>query len=222
MKIALVVIIVIIVIAIAAVAAIGITGGFEGEPTLTSTPTPTPPATPTPTPTPAPTPSSTPTPTPTPTPMPTSLAGYLTYTDEANGFSISYPEDWDIVQDWMSTHVSFRDSVLYGIFASTIDVVSEDLPYSMSIQAFHDAAKLNFQYSEGYTLVSEEELIIDGKAAIKHVYTMSILGLTGQQMEVYLMEDKTVWILNFNTLPAFWSQYEDTFNTVARSFRLFD
>lgn len=25
---------------------------------------------------------------------PTPTAGYLTYTDEANGFSISYPEDW--------------------------------------------------------------------------------------------------------------------------------
>ena len=222
MKTALVVIIVIIVIAIATVAAIGITGGYDEEPTPTPTSTPTPMPTLTPTPTPTPTPTLTSTPTPTPTPTPTSLAGYLTYTDEANGFSISYPEDWDIVQDWMSTHVSFRDSVLYGIFASTIDVVSEELPYSMSIQAFHDAAKLNFQDSEGYTLVSEEELIIDGKTAIKHVYTMSILGLTGQQMEVYLMEDKTVWILNFNTVPAFWSQYEDTFNTVARSFRLFD
>ena len=220
MKIAIVVIIAISLIAVVGVAVIGATGGFEEELTPTPTPTPTPTTTPTPTPTPAPTPSSTPTPT--PTPMPTSLAGYLTYTDEANGFSISYPEDWDIVQDWMSTHVSFRDSVLYGIFASTIDVVSEDLPYSMSIQAFHDAAKLNFQDSEGYTLVSEEELIIDGKTAIKHVYTMSVLGLTGQQMEVYLMEDKTVWILNFNTVPAFWSQYEDTFNTVAISFRLFD
>lgn len=216
MKTALVVIIVIIVIAIATVAAIGITGGYDEEPTPTPTPTPTPMPTLTPTPTPTPTLTSTPTPT------PTSPAGYLTYTDKANGFSISYPEDWDIVQDWMSTHVSFRDSVLYGIFASTIDVVSEDLPYSMSIQAFHDAAKLNFQDSEGYTLVSEEELIIDGKTAIKHVYTMSVLGLTGKQMEVYLMEDKTVWILNFNTVPAFWSQYEDTFNTVARSFRLFD
>lgn len=216
MKTALVVIIVIIVIAIATVAAIGITGGYDEEPTPTPTPTPTPMPTLTPTPTPTPTLTSTPTPT------PTSPAGYLTYTDKANGFSISYPEDWDIVQDWMSTHVSFRDSVLYGIFASTIDVVSEDLLYSMSIQAFHDAAKLNFQDSEGYTLVSEEELIIDGKTAIKHVYTMSVLGLTGKQMEVYLMEDKTVWILNFNTVPAFWSQYEDTFNTVARSFRLFD
>ena len=212
MKIALITIIVIVLIAVTAIVAIGTTGGFDREPTYTPILTPTP------------TPSSTPTPTPTstPTPTPTSLAGYLTYTDEANGFSISYPEDWDIVQDWMSTHVSFRDSVLYGIFASTIDVVSEDLPYSMSIQAFHDAAKLLLQGSEGYTSVSEEELIIDGKAAIKHVYTMSILGLTGQQMEVYLMEDKTVWILNFNTVPAFWSQYEDTFNTVARSFRLFD
>ena len=25
---------------------------------------------------------------------PTPTAGYLTYTDKANGFSISYPEDW--------------------------------------------------------------------------------------------------------------------------------
>ena len=35
------------------------------------------------------------TPTPAPTPPPTPTAGYLTYTDEANGFSISYPEDWN-------------------------------------------------------------------------------------------------------------------------------
>jgi len=35
------------------------------------------------------------TPTPAPTSTPTPTAGYLTYTDEANGFSISYPEDWN-------------------------------------------------------------------------------------------------------------------------------
>lgn len=33
--------------------------------------------------------------TPTSTSTPTPRAEYLTYTDEANGFSISYPEDWD-------------------------------------------------------------------------------------------------------------------------------
>ena len=35
------------------------------------------------------------TPTPALTSTPTPRAGYLTYTDEANGFSVSYPEDWD-------------------------------------------------------------------------------------------------------------------------------
>lgn len=31
---------------------------------------------------------------PTRSPIASSIAGYLLYTDEANGFSVSYPEDW--------------------------------------------------------------------------------------------------------------------------------
>ena len=61
-------------------------GGGGGEPA----PTPTPAFTPTPTPTRTLTPGVTPTPTLPPT------EEYLTYTDEANGFSISYPEGWKI------------------------------------------------------------------------------------------------------------------------------
>lgn len=70
-------------------------GGGEEQATPTSTAI----ATPTPTPTPMPSPTATPT------------AGYLLYTDEANGFSISYPEDWNpMPQEALETAlIGFQD-----------------------------------------------------------------------------------------------------------------
>ena len=161
-----------------------------------------------------------PSPSPTPTPMPTPLAGYLPYTDAANGFSIAHPETWSKAQNLPLVHITFDDSVLCDLVAASFQVASDTLPFSMTVQEYHAATIIPFQADPGYTFSYAEVITVDGKNAIKHVYTISRAGFSSKQMEVMLVEDLTVWTILFSTVPTCWSQYENTFDTIAGSFHL--
>ena len=51
------------------------------------------------------------------TPTSTPLSGFITHTDEVNGFSFSYPDDWQLASDELSagTDVMFLASVVCGL-----------------------------------------------------------------------------------------------------------
>jgi len=159
-------------------------------------------------------------PSPSPTPTPTPLAGYLPYTDAANGFSIAHPETWSKAQNLPLVHITFDDSVLCDLVAASFQVASDTLPFSMTVQEYHAATIVPFQADPGYTFSYAEVITVDGKNAIKHVYTISRAGFSSKQMEVMLVEDLTVWTILFSTVPICWSQYENTFDTITDSFQL--
>ena len=163
-------------------------------------------------------------PTPTPTPAPTPVSGFLTYTDEANGFSISYPEDWELVPEemWEDVLLMLWAPVACEEFITDFSITTEGLPYPLSVQSYSEGAERHLRSLEGYTSISEEELTVDGKAAIKHVFTFIMEGETFKVMQVYLVENKTAWVLSFGTVPACWSQYEVIFDNMAGSFQLLD
>ena len=156
------------------------------------------------------------------TPTSTPLSGFITHADEVNGFSFSYPDDWQLASDELSagTDVMFLAPVACSYINTNFNVVSEGLPYSMSVQSYFENGKSYLQAFTGYTPISDDELTVAGKASIKHVYTWLLSGQTIKQMQVYLVQDETVWVLTFTAAPACWSQYEATFDTIADSFQL--
>jgi hypothetical protein len=156
------------------------------------------------------------------TPTPTPLSGFITYTNEVNGFSFSYPDDWQLASDELSagTDVMFLASVACSDVTTNFNVVSEDLPYSMSVQGYFENGKSYLQAFTGYTPISDDELTVSGEPSIKHIYTWLLSGQTLKQMQVYLVQDETAWVLTFTTAPNCWSQYEATFNTITDSFQL--
>ena len=179
----------------------------------------------TPTPTPTPTPTQTPTPTPTPTQTPTPVAGYITYTDVANGFSISYPEDWDIAPEEMWgewTLVAFWAPAACGDLIPNFAVIVEELPFPISLQTYWDSGKRQLASLAGYTPISEEEVTMAGRPAIKHVFSESEYGVTSNDMKVFFVEGTMAWILGCFSVPECWGQYEPTFDTIADSFLLLE
>ncbi len=175
---------------------------------------------------PAPTPGITPTPTPTATPTPivtpTPTAGYITYTDEANGFSISYPEDWEIKPGAEAGFVIFMASSACDAYTANFLVTDVQLPTSGSVQGFSEVVKEYYVEDMGFTLVSEEELTLGGTAAIKLVFTGVARGQAMSIMRVVLTEGKPGWRVSGSCATECWPQYEPLFNTMVNSFRLLD
>ena len=156
------------------------------------------------------------------TPTSTPISGFITYTNEVNGFSFFYPDDWQLAADELSagTDVMFLAPVACSDINTNFNVVSEELPYSMSVQSYFESGKSYLQAFTAYTPISDDELTVAGEPSIKHVYTWLLAGQTLKQMQVYVVQDETAWVLTFTTAPACWSQYEDTFDTITDSFQL--
>ena len=159
---------------------------------------------------------------PEPTSTPTPLSGYITHTDEVNGFSFSYPDDWQLASDELSagTDVMFLAPVACSDINTNFNVVSEGLPYSMSVQSYFGSGQIYLQAFTGYTPISDDELTVAGEPSIKHVYTWLLAGQTLKQMQVYVVQDETAWVLTFTIAPDCWSQYKATFDTITDSFQL--
>lgn len=156
--------------------------------------------------------------------MPTSIAGYVTYNDEANGFSISYPEHWrNLVrfQTSQKTIVSFYDPARCCATPSTVNLVKEMLPDYLSLREYIEANKaMSADMDLGYTFIAEEQVTLGGMTTIKNVYTLTRLDAKG--MEVYFVEGSTGWVITCATICGVWDKYEPIFGTMLSSFRLLD
>jgi len=151
---------------------------------------------------------------------PTPIAGYLIHTDEANGFAISYPEDWDTITTGVAliAFVAEADPICAPQFSVTI----EELSQPMSVETWFEELKDNLTAAEGYTPISEEEMTVDGIAAIKHVCSFDVREVTFQAMLLYAVEGTTGWTVFCTCRFDCWSQYGPIFDTVAGSFRLLE
>ena len=169
------------------------------------------------------TPKPGPTPTPTAQPTPTPIAGYLVHIDEANGFTISYPEDWEVIPEEsyvggvLIAYSSYSDCG--GSFQS-LNVGQSELPQPTSVHALFEQEKVYLATLEGYTPVSEEDLFQDGMPAIKHVYTLVRNEVTMEIMEALIVEGTTAWFIACECAASCWSAYEPTFDIIVSTFHL--
>jgi hypothetical protein len=77
--------------------------------------------------------------------------------------------------------------------------------------------------SQGYTFISEEEITVHDIPAMKLVYTHippPDLESSFQIMWCVLVEEQTFRQVEFSCVPACWSTYEGTFNTMLDSFQV--
>jgi hypothetical protein len=151
------------------------------------------------------------------------VKGFLTYTDEAVGFSISYPEKWERMSEEEDVLVGFEaPEAEYDVRANCV-VVHEEVPSRGTLQSYFAKNKIDFQKQlKEYTPISEEELTIDGMPAIKHVFTFSKKKTTFKQMQIYLKQGKVGWVVGFTSVPETFNSHQSTFETIAASFHLFE
>jgi hypothetical protein len=153
--------------------------------------------------------------------IPRATRGFLEYVDEAVGFSISYPENWQITSGSSDFLVGFgAPEAEAGIQASCI-VAHEVVTRKENLQSYFTRIKGNLKKKlKGYTPVSEEEITLDQIPAIKHVYTFFDKNVTFKQMAIYLKQGEVGWVINCSCSPDAYNSYQPTFEAVAASFQL--
>ena len=148
---------------------------------------------------------------------------FVTFTDEANGFSIDYPDNWHIKtpKDPPELKVSIWEKG-FGLNPAGL-MVGKYAASGYSLEDFSEFRK-NFliDNTEDYTSISTEELTIDTIPALKHTYTETVGSASYKSVDVCLIKDGTGWILRFNSPQKSFDSYKSIYETSFDSFSLLE
>ena len=154
---------------------------------------------------------------------PAAVAGYLTHSDEVNGFTIYYPEEWTpIPEEWRTAEVvgGYRADSGCGGVMSNFRVGTKEEPSAMSVQDYGEALKEEYAAVEGCTFVAEEGLTVAGVEAMEQIYMLVEDEVTVKRKQIVLVQGTTVWFIVCDAASSCWSAYEPTFDTVVNSLQL--
>lgn len=159
-----------------------------------------------------------------PTPTPTPTSDFSTYINESDGFSISYPMDWyvdlEICRRCGGPLIAFLSPQPCANYTTRFEVRNEQLAEQMSVQEYLEMKRQDLDTSmDEYVPISEEEVTVGGRAAIKHVFT-AIYGTNAKFIALGLVEDKTGWYMYSISNASCASECETVFDTMVGSFQL--
>ena len=99
--------------------------------------------------------------------------------------------------------------------------MKEELLDSLSVDEYFEAGKASLasMYPD-YRDISEEELALAGRPAIKHLAEIGEGVLTFKQMHVYVVEGSMGWVIACTATLDLWNLYAASFDTIVDSFRL--
>ena len=150
-------------------------------------------------------------------------ANFVTYTNEAKGFSIDYPEGWEVepFPEPAKSMVAISTKTWNLKTVRIMVYKSEELDLNLE-----DFSEVQIQWAcdnaEGYTLTFTEASTVRGIPAIKHTYNCAIASTTYFSMKVYLVQNGTGWILCFDAPQESLDFYESIFESSLNSFRLLE
>ena len=154
---------------------------------------------------------------------PSETSQFVTYANEAKGFSIDYPEGWEV--EPFPEHPKSMVSICtktWNLKEVCISVYKSEAP-DLSLGGFSEAQiQSACDITEDYTLISTEEIDIDDIPAIKHNYNCTRGATIYVSIEVYLVQDEAGWVLSFYAPQESFDTYKSDFASSIRSFRLIE
>jgi hypothetical protein len=169
-----------------------------------------------------PTTTTTPTPmlTPIQTPTSTPEANYITHTDDLNGFSIKYPEEWQMRASAYSIFAVQAPEQCKG-HEVAFYLQRIQLPSVIDTEGYFGSILCDTFSSPERYFISGERVGVSGMAAIKWVTSFeSVYGIPLKEMSFYLLDNGAAWTLSFTAASACWRQYEAVFQHIVDSFQL--
>jgi len=161
---------------------------------------------------------------PTTTSIPQPPAGFALYNDVVSDFAIVYPEDWEMIpkENMEFALVGFWDHQ-QGATTNSFYVMKASLPYTMDVEDYFESEERYFpgEYAN-YNPTSTDTLTINGLKAVKHTWTFTVSGDGFKYVREYIVERKTIWLLEAGcTLDSF-DSYQSVYNTMMSGFYILE
>jgi hypothetical protein len=150
----------------------------------------------------------------------------LTYIDTNNGFSISYPRDWELVPKDL---LSDKDIVGFWIPEAEnkgkpiFSMSKQECPTDASPDKYFQTLEVVLQGSPAYDyqFISKDDLTINGSAAIRHTFAYMRGEERLKAMQIYLVKSGSAWIMTCLCSPEFFDSFKSAFDTMSGSLRVF-
>ena len=147
---------------------------------------------------------------------------FVTYTNEAKGFSIGYPEGWEVDPFTEPPHMVTISTKTWNLKTVRIMVFKSEAP-GLNLENFSELQiHSTCDNAKDYALINTEASTIRGIPAIKHTYSCTIASTTYVSLKVYLVQDGIGWILCFDAPQESLDSYESIFDSSLNSFRLLE
>jgi hypothetical protein len=149
-------------------------------------------------------------------------AHFTTYTNEAKGFSIGYPESWEVDPLTDPPQMVSISTKTWNLKTVRIMVYKSEAP-DLSLEEFSELQMQSVrENATDYALIFTEASTVREIPAIKHTYNCTIASTTYFSMKVYLVQDGTGWILCFDVPQESRDANESIFNISLNSFQLLE
>jgi hypothetical protein len=171
-------------------------------------------------------------------------AHYTTYTDEIGLFSISYPPDWDSLASYLSDIKTYQDKILEAnnsdlpvdkvmyLFAAglpsdystSLAIAIEPMPSTVSTVDQIVEVEVNGikEIVQNYREFSRIKTTVDGKKAVIIDWegTYAEVGKR-HNLQMYIKIGQNAWLVGCNTSPEESNKWQDDFQSIVRSLRIF-
>lgn len=157
------------------------------------------------------------------TPTSGSISNENLYTDSAKGFSFNYPRNWTKSEAGDSVAVSFvsPQAVRQGGIPASINVTTEDIPGSYSLQEYTKAAMEGLKdYIQDVSIKEEKDITINGKQGHMIVYTGTVSGKNFMWMQAWTVARNRAYIVTYSAEPNSFNTYKSAADASVQSLRV--
>ncbi len=144
------------------------------------------------------------------------------YTNKENGFSLQYPESWQVREGAFGTIVSIL-SPLDGTkdqFSENVNVVSEAVSANTNLNDYYKASEANLKkYFTDFKVLKNDGATLGGYPARTVTYQAAQASLKLRTTQVFTIRDNRVFIITLTNVQDSPNNYFATMSAVVRSFR---
>ena len=165
----------------------------------------------------------TPSPSPTPSPTPPPQMETLTYTDSEHGFSVEYPEDWDVKAGFLATIVTFVgpfEEETGGAININIGATKPAEFPEMKLEEYVRSVKLQVEAdAENYKELDEYNTVVDDLVAIVWTWQEDFARTTLMVTMAFFVKEDFVYAISYGATPELYDEYLDCFELVLSTFK---
>jgi hypothetical protein len=173
-------------------------------------------------------------------------ANYTTYTDEQGLFSISYPDDWEVITSLMQDAKAASDAVIksindnvpvekvtaifgaglsdgFGYYAPFVNIGIEPMPILIrsNDQVAEAAVRGIKSIIKDYHELSRTKTQVDGREATIIEWEGTIpQDQSARNFQMYLLVGRNAWCVTCRVPPGETDNWKNDFNSIVRSLRI--